>query len=144
MSGSLASDYKLRRGDILRIGRIQLKIKDYRVESSVLAEDRDSSPSEDNIIDLHIKEDQAVQSQDVCRICFCGETAADNPLLSVCNCSGTMKFIHYLCLKTWLHSSAVEKVTPQVISYYWKSFHCEICTCIYPCNIVRTESSILT
>ncbi len=36
-----------------------------------------------------------------CRICFCTESDHVNPLISPCKCSGTMKYIHLLCLKQW-------------------------------------------
>eukprot|EP00826_Nyctotherus_ovalis_P046886 TRINITY_DN5337_c0_g3_i1.p1 TRINITY_DN5337_c0_g3~~TRINITY_DN5337_c0_g3_i1.p1 ORF type:complete len:176 (+),score=39.32 TRINITY_DN5337_c0_g3_i1:796-1323(+) len=48
-----------------------------------------------------------------------------------------MKFVHYLCLKTWLYSAAEEKVTAQIISYYWKTFRCEICTAAYPFAVMH-------
>lgn len=128
-------EYKLRRGDILRIGRVQLKVKDYRVECSKFPEDQNSSPVEDNIVDLQSKEDKPATVEDTCRICFCTEANPDNPLLSICNCTGSMKFIHYICLKTWLHSNSMEKVNSQIISHLWSSFHCEVCTAIYPCII---------
>jgi hypothetical protein len=126
-------EYKLKRGDILRAGRVQIKVKDYRIESSNTKEDKESLPNEDNVVDLQQKEDKPITADDVCKICFGTEESADNPLLSICKCTGSMKFIHYLCLKTWLHSNVVERITPQVISYYWKAFHCEICTVSYPC-----------
>jgi len=128
-----AEGYKLKRGDILRIGRVQIKVKDYRIRSSYLDEDKESLPNEDNVIDLQKKEDNPVTADDVCKICFGTEESSDNPLLSICRCTGSMKFIHYLCLKTWLHSNIAERITPQVISYCWKAFHCEICTTSYPC-----------
>lgn len=128
-----SKEYKLKRGDILRIGRIQVKVKDYRIESSLFAADKDSLPAEDNIVDLQEKDDKPATTEDVCKICFGVEESPENPLLSICKCTGSMKFVHYLCLKTWLHSNTIEKVTPQVISYYWKLFRCEICTVSYPC-----------
>lgn len=129
----IGNDYKLRRGDILRIGKVFLKIKDYRCELSSLFEDYISHPCEDSTIDLRTKNDCPTSSEDTCRVCFNKETTEDNPLLSLCNCTGSMKFIHYLCLKVWLHSAVEEEVTSQVISYHWKSFRCEICTVPYPC-----------
>lgn len=127
-------DRKLKRGDILRIGRVQVKVKDYRIESATSLEDQISSPIEDNIIDIQAKETKATSPEDICRICFGVETVIDNPLLSLCNCTGSTKFIHYLCLKTWLCSNVIERVDSDLISYYWKNFQCEICTCFYPCT----------
>ena len=133
---SLENDYKLKRGDILRIGRVLMKIKDYRCELSDSFEDQESNPNEDSIIDLKYKDDSPSTSEETCRICFGVESTTDNPLISICNCTGSMKYIHFLCLKTWLHSAMDEKVTPLLISYYWKSFRCEICTTSYPCIII--------
>eukprot|EP00826_Nyctotherus_ovalis_P014467 TRINITY_DN14034_c0_g1_i13.p1 TRINITY_DN14034_c0_g1~~TRINITY_DN14034_c0_g1_i13.p1 ORF type:complete len:180 (+),score=27.89 TRINITY_DN14034_c0_g1_i13:101-640(+) len=45
-----------------------------------------------------------------------------------------MKFIHYNCLKVWLNQKLTFSQTTQVYSYRWKSFECEICKSIYPCN----------
>eukprot|EP00826_Nyctotherus_ovalis_P041191 TRINITY_DN411_c0_g1_i28.p1 TRINITY_DN411_c0_g1~~TRINITY_DN411_c0_g1_i28.p1 ORF type:complete len:363 (+),score=110.01 TRINITY_DN411_c0_g1_i28:201-1289(+) len=136
---SSVGEYKLKRGDILRVGRIQLKVKDYRIGSSSSSEDRDAAPNEDNIVDLQEKEDKPATEEDVCKICFGTEESPENPLLSICKCTGSMKFIHYLCLKMWLHSNAIERIAPQVISYYWKSFHCEICTTSYPFSVLHGE-----
>jgi hypothetical protein len=127
-------EYKLNRGDILRIGKIQLKVKDYRIEASSILTDKEAFPNENNIVDLQEKEDKPATVEDVCKICFGVEETSDNPLLSICRCTGTMKFVHYFCLKTWLHSNVIERITSQVISCYWKTFNCEICTANYPCN----------
>jgi len=130
-------EYKLNRGDILRVGRIQFKVKDYRIETSSNLIDREALPNEDNIVDLQKKEnvkDKPATMEDICKICFGVEETPDNPLISICRCAGSMKFVHYLCLKTWLHSNVIERVAFQVISYYWKIFNCEICTTSYPCR----------
>jgi len=38
-----------------------------------------------------------------CRICFEPETP-ENQLISPCRCTGSMRWIHEECLKTWLLS----------------------------------------
>lgn len=109
-------------------------MKDYRVESAACPCDQNSSPIEDNIIDVQAKEERVKTAEDVCRVCFSSGTK-DNPLLSLCNCTGSAKFIHYLCLKTWLNSKVLEKVDSDLIAYYWRNFQCEICTLFYPCTL---------
>jgi hypothetical protein len=37
-------------------------------------------------------------------------------------------------LKVWLNSKLTFNQTPQLYLYCWKSFECEICKAIYPCN----------
>ncbi|KAK9888659.1 hypothetical protein WA026_000888 [Henosepilachna vigintioctopunctata] len=41
---------------------------------------------------------------DICRICHC-EADQDNPLLSPCYCSGSLKYVHQSCLRQWLAAS---------------------------------------
>lgn len=41
---------------------------------------------------------------DICRICHC-EADAENPLLSPCYCSGSLKYVHQNCLRQWLAAS---------------------------------------
>ena len=36
-----------------------------------------------------------------CKICFV-ESSVGNRLISPCNCSGTLKYIHKTCLMTWM------------------------------------------
>jgi hypothetical protein len=41
---------------------------------------------------------------DIFRICHC-EADIDNPLLSPCYCSGSLKYVHQSCLRQWLAAS---------------------------------------
>jgi len=36
-----------------------------------------------------------------CRVCYDETSSKDNPLIRPCKCSGSMKFIHKLCLQQW-------------------------------------------
>jgi hypothetical protein len=124
----------VKRGEILKLGRVRLKVKDYRIEGATTEEDRLASQVEEGPIDIKKCEDVPKDENDLCRICFSSTTTPANPLFSPCKCTGTMKFIHFLCLKSWLNLKLVSQDTPQLKSYYWKSFECEICKTIYPCN----------
>jgi E3 ubiquitin-protein ligase DOA10 len=59
-----------------------------------------------------------------------------NPLLNSCECDGSVRYVHYECLKHWLNQKMekIEKETEKckVISYHWKSFECELCKHAYP------------
>lgn len=66
----------------------------------------------------------------MCKICL-SEEEDNNPLISPCNCTGSMKFIHVGCLKEWLEGKKHMKETPFVNSYIWKNLECEICKSPY-------------
>ena len=74
-----------------------------------------------------------IYSGEACKFCFGEKSTMDNPLFSVCKCKGTMKFVHLLCLKSWIKTKLLTKTAPTLRSYLWKSFDCEICKSTYPC-----------
>ena len=45
----------------------------------------------------------------VCRICLGEDNEVDNPLFAPCKCSGSMRFIHHLCLKQWFAGKRIMK-----------------------------------
>ena len=83
-----------------------------------------------------------VSTTQTCRICL-GDTAeADDPFFSPCHCSGTMKYIHVLCLQKWLKSKLHVKQTGFSTSVYWKTLECELCKVTFPSMICAIKSSL--
>ena len=70
------------------------------------------------------------KDQQICRICL-SEEEPENCLISPCNCTGSMKYIHETCLKEWLEGKKHMKETEIVNSYIWKNLECEICKSSY-------------
>jgi len=69
----------------------------------------------------------------VCRICWVGEIEPDkNPLFQSCNCTGTIKHMHYECLKKWVDGNKTYESSGYVCTYNWKHFNCEICKYPFP------------
>ena len=69
-----------------------------------------------------------------CRICYGDDFTSDNPLICPCKCKGSMKYIHYLCLKNWLNSKIQEDLSIDsnekdidIISYNRRDISCELC-----------------
>ena len=60
------------------------------------------------------------------------DNEVDNPLFTPCKCSGSMRFIHHQCLKTWFASKRIMKQTSIVTTYFWKNLECELCKTPYP------------
>lgn len=70
------------------------------------------------------------KEEQICRICL-GEDEPENPIISPCNCTGSVKFIHLECIKEWLEGKKHKKETPIVNSYIWRGLECEICKGMY-------------
>ncbi len=83
-----------------------------------------------------IKSQQKNQKGKICRICLCGEDSpVKNPLICPCICKGSMKYIHYNCLKNWLNSKIESdlgygrdiEIEQPTITYSTKDISCELC-----------------
>ena len=65
-------------------------------------------------------------------MCWSNEQTPENPLLNSCKCDGSVRFIHFECLKHWLKQKMQKKEDANLVSYTWKQFECEICKKPYP------------
>ena len=66
------------------------------------------------------------------RFCWTSEFTDDNPIMRTWKCKGSIKYIHYNCLKEWLSSKAVIKGNNINLTIAWKSFEWELCKVAYP------------
>jgi hypothetical protein len=57
-------------------------------------------------------------------------------LLNSCQCDGSVRYVHYNCLKHWLSQKMerkeVERDNCKVVSFTWRLFECELCKHAYP------------
>ena len=75
----------------------------------------------------------------ICRICYGKDTSIDNPLICPCICKGSMKYIHFKCLKNWLNSKIETdlSINPELeeevgLTYCAKDLACELCKTKFP------------
>ena len=108
--------YELETGDIVKLGRVKLRVKIIRPKGSLLSQ----------------REELSIEQSGTCRICLQEEYTAENPLISPCRCSGSMKTIHLSCLQTWINSKFVPHNSGRPTSFYWKNMDCEVCKHQYP------------
>jgi hypothetical protein len=76
-----------------------------------------------------------------CRICVSDDSETENPLITPCKCSGTMRHIHLECLRDWLKSKITIKTFPHMSSYTFKTLECELCLSKFPLKIKTKHSS---
>jgi len=88
------------------------------------------------------------EQQIICRICLSEvdeDEEEENPIISPCKCSGTMKYIHTECLKSWLNSKCIitKKIeTEGSVSYIWRPLTCELCKTKFPDTIEVNNESV--
>lgn len=119
---SLKDGYKIKRHDILKLGRMKFKVKEFRTEFEFFeGEHKEKSPHQ-GFEEIH--EVQEADSEDImCRFCWVGEQTEDNPIIGSCKCAGSIKYIHFNCLKLWLESKVSKKNDTECHSTLnWKNF----------------------
>lgn len=80
-----------------------------------------------------VNEDEVPESGKVCRICLDEEAEnpdggfPEDPFITPCKCTGSMKFIHVNCIRGWLDGRKQRQKLDGVYSYYWEDLVCELC-----------------
>jgi hypothetical protein len=111
--------YKLKEETILKFGKTKFTVKEL------------SFPTSDWL--LNILEPPAWGSKELAeaeveyRICKDVESTRDNPLVSPCKCSGSVKYVHIKCIKAWYSTKAKQCISSRTCSFYIKGLRCEIC-----------------
>ena len=138
--------YKLSIGDVIKLGRVKLKISDIK-KDAVLEESLENNtknfatklndPNDKSKEEGHKEDAFSVGKKKrsyICRICYCDEKEMESPLIQPCSCSGTMRYIHLICLQKWLKSKVVSKTSTSEnsIIYTLKQIECELCKTLLP------------
>ena len=107
------------------------RIEEEKKEEDETPDGNDKKPEEEKKAPA-VVDAAAEEEENFCRFCWDASSVIQNPLLSVCKCSGGVGFVHFLCLKHWLKTKMTEQRTFTSWTIYWKSFGCEICHHVYP------------
>ena len=101
-------------------------------KQNINLKNRENNQKNINIIKPLIKN----KKNNVCRICYGDDISLENPLICPCICKGSMKYIHYMCLKNWLNSKIESEMDPSsendIISYNTEDLICELCKTKFP------------
>ena len=112
-----SASYQIKENDIFKLGREVLKVR--RI-SGTIHQKRHICSVPDN------------DDEKTCKICCCEEISPDDPLISPCKCSGSLQYIHYSCLRSWLKGKVTRESLGPVSTYVWKELKCEICNVNLP------------
>lgn len=122
---------ELSQGQVIRLGRVKYRVKSLRGGP----EPAETSGAETEPSDEEPQPEDMDKAEAVCRICWEKETESSNPLLSQCQCSGSIRFIHLDCMKKWLTGKVAVRSTDVTTSYVWKALECEVCKTLLPLSI---------
>jgi len=136
--------YKLAQGDYIKIGRMMFRVKQMSTDpnSSEACQFIDKKAHAEVSSSFLCSPSQSRTESVTCRICLADEITEENPLICPCKCSGTMKYIHLMCLREWLKNRLKTRQTGHSISYFFKSLSCELCKEPLPQSVTVKERFI--
>lgn len=114
--------YQLSIGDFIKLGRMYFKLKEVVINEEI------KSP----IILKEQRLDKIIFSP--CKICLSDSFEDDDPLISLCRCIGSLKYIHLRCLKEWLNSKVSLKCMESYSLITWEKLECELCKTALSCK----------
>ena len=149
-------------GDIIKIGRIRMKFdrisfksKDktmYEIISNNILNDSQTVNSKENNETISVNKmcyspkinqssarNTEINNDNIkpyCRLCYLAESSIIDPLISPCNCSGSMKYIHLSCLKNSIKLKYHKKSEMYYDMFLFQNYSCEICLTMYPKYII--------
>ena len=140
--------------DIIKLGYISLKFD--KIFFSKNKEDNDCNNNDNiNIIQeknssYSSKINSEDENQKFCRICYQkglgpiqGNRDWDiDPLISVCQCLESMRYVHLSCLKNKINSNIYKKHYKYYDIYLFQNYYCEICLSTFPKYIIIDNKQI--
>ncbi|PFH34599.1 FHA domain-containing protein [Besnoitia besnoiti] len=135
----------LQEGDVIKLGRFKLRVKqlvtkkqsDESVPSGAGDAREGSAPEEENAPELRLEDGEppvshAAPEEMQCRICLLEGNQEGDPLISPCECKGSIKFVHVQCLRHWINGRLNLNEQQQRSAFFFKQIHCELCKVPYP------------
>ena len=147
--------YNLNVGDVIKIGRIEIKIKKINIENNqknIFNNFLNKSKIQNNlkkeinnINNININnniDNNNNNNKKICRICF--EDESISPLINPCQCKGDIKYIHLSCLQKWIKTKIITRTInkDKCIIYSYEKIFCEICKSEIPDLIKKEDNKI--
>jgi RING-variant domain/FHA domain len=157
VKGFKEPEYFLSQGDVIRLGKIILKVKEIKgIKFQDLAKQttihskkinfgglgggnyNKTKVEKKNPLDIC---DQIETKETVCcRFCLGDDLETKNPLIKPCLCSGTMGTVHLQCLQKWLNGKISRTIEGKIKTYSWRQLECELCKGYYPSKILVEDT----
>jgi len=118
---TLKEGYVIKEHDIIKLGRMKFRVKEFRTETEYF-EDLDDKQSPHPGFDEYHEVKKSTEPETNCRFCWTDEQTEENPLIGACRCDGSIKFIHFQCIKLWLEKKVTKKDGPSHCTLNWKNF----------------------
>jgi len=124
--------HKLAEGDVMKLGRFKFRVRQL-VASACGGQQPELRLDDSGAMCAGDKEAKDL-SATLCRICLLEGPGEDDPLITPCQCKGTIEYVHLGCLRHWIRGRLNLSDQPSG-SYFYRPLACELCKTVYPTYI---------
>jgi len=132
----------LQEGDVFKLGRFKLRVRQMvpgPSSQAALAAGASTVQPELQLDETEAEAGPTEQQQDLstipCRICLLEGSTDDDPLISSCNCNGSIRYVHLGCLRHWIKGRLNLSDSMPNGTYFYKQLTCELCHSSYPAYV---------
>jgi hypothetical protein len=97
---------------------MKFKVKEFRTRTEFYNSDLDERGEFSEIRVVKPVPDD--EKSHMCKICWSDTETEDNPKVNACKCDGSVKYVHFLCLKRWLETKMTMKQSENHQTFSWK------------------------
>jgi len=126
-----AKGHMLSEGDIIKLGRFKFRVR--QLVASACSGARPELGLDGSGPLCPAQKTGDLQST-MCRICLLEGPGEDDPLITPCECKGSIEYVHLGCLRHWIKGRLNLSDTPNG-SYFYRPLACELCKAVYPSHI---------
>ena len=122
-------------GDVFRVGRAELEVK----QICIFGYDEPRvTPGQTSTYTFTFEPG----GKQACRICLSDTHTKKDPLISPCQCSGSVQYIHVNCLREWLKTKLETTANGKSTIYTSDTPTCELCKSPFPLLICMDGTNI--
>jgi hypothetical protein len=124
------SEVNLTLHDIFKLGKYKLFIS----EIHKINHNKEIKKLFSNIHTKKVYCNEKLNEEIICRFCHShGNEYKNDFLISLCNCIGSIQYVHLQCLKKWVYTKLKIYKRTKVWKMKFHKFYCELCKVPFPC-----------
>lgn len=134
------SGHRLTEGDVIKLGRFKFRVRQLvasacgGAQPELRLDDAGTAccQAAEMPAEAFSKNGLSNEMQPLCRICLLeGPADEGDPLISPCQCKGSIEHVHLACLRHWIRGRLNLSDAPSG-SYFYRPLACELCKAVYP------------
>jgi hypothetical protein len=126
--------HRLTEGDVIKLGRFKFRARQMVSNSSGGQQPELRLDDNGRACNANFPGGEKDLESTLCRICLLEGPGEDDPLITPCQCKGSIEYVHLGCLRHWIRGR-LNLSDNASGSYFYRPLACELCKAVYPAYV---------